>query len=172
MSPLLGNFLKEILSRSHDGPIAYNDRPWVSVWLTPNTLIWTPTTYYKTKKTLVGAQEIFVEWMSESVGLGWADLKETISGGKVNCLSKAISREEWVYSAFFFFVNVSKNCHFRESILWCKTVGGRSIFLALENDSYLRTLLRTMFWIFPEKLLSWEETVDGNGILLLPGKVW
>lgn len=39
MSPWLGNFLKEILSRSHDGPTAYNDRPQISAWLIPNTLI-------------------------------------------------------------------------------------------------------------------------------------
>lgn len=39
-------------------------------------------------------------------------------------------------------------CHFRESISWCKTVGERSVFLAVGNDSCLKTSLRTMFEYF------------------------
>lgn len=103
-------------------PTAYNDRPLISAWLISKTLIWTPTTYYRTKKTSRCSGNNC--WMNELVELGRTDLKEKISWGKVNCLSKAISVEEWrTYSAFFFFANVSKNHHFRESILWCKTLG-------------------------------------------------
>lgn len=53
-------------------------------------------------------------------------------------------RMKEVLSVFFFFSNkyiLPPNCHFRESSMM-QNRRGRSVFLAVENDSYLRTLLR------------------------------